>query len=223
MRESWSIYIAVIGMSLCLVGCIGSRVSAVADHRAGMDRATSTEHGVSTDSGVGTEYGADRDHAGSEELVIYCPHPLEFVDPIVAKFEEWTGMRAYIQTGGIGELLEVAEEGSDPPYDIFWGGSLPTTSPKGEPFEAYMDCNEDMVRDEFENGEDNMSRLVGTPSVIMVNTSLTGDVRVESYEDLLQPKLRGRIAMCGPATSSSVYEHLINMLYAMEDGKPEQG
>lgn len=29
--------------------------------------------------------------------------------------------------------------------------------------------------------------------------------------------------MCDPATSSSAYEHLINMLYAMGDGEPEQG
>ena len=46
---------------------------------------------------------------------------------------------------------------------------------------------------------------------------------VEGYEDLLKPELRGKIAMCNPSTSSSAYEHLINMLYAMGDGDPEKG
>ncbi len=100
---------------------------------------------------------------------------------------------------------------------------MSTTSPKRELFEAYISCNEDMVRDEFKNREGNMSRFTDIPSVIMVNTNLIGDVKVEGYEDLLQPELKGRIAMCDPATSSSAYEHLINMLYAMGDGEPEQG
>ena len=79
---------------------------------------------------------------------------------------------------------------------------MSTTSPKRELFEAYISCNEDMVRDEFKNREGNMSRFTDIPSVIMVNTNLIGDVKVEGYEDLLQPELKGRIAMCDPATSS---------------------
>ena len=173
MKKSWKIYIAVTGMSLCLAGCAGSGTSAAADH------------------------------AADEELVIYCPHPLEFINPIVSEFEGRTGIRVYVQTGGTGELLKMAEEGNGPPCDIFWGGSLSTTIPKKELFEPYISCNEDMVRDEFKNREGNMSRFTDIPSVIMVNTNLIGDVEV--------------------ATSSSAYEHLINMLYAMGDGEPEQG
>ena len=233
MKKSWSTYIAVIGMSLCLAGCAGSGTSAAAGH--GADRAAGTEHGTGADSGAGTDHGAGADsgastehvagtdHAGDEELVIYCPHPLEFINPIVAEFEGRTGIRVFVQTGGTGELLKMAEEGSDPPCDIFWGGSPPTTSTKRELFEPYISRNEDMVRDEFKNREGNMSRFTDIPSVIMVNTNLIGDVKVEGYEDLLQPELKGRIAMCDPATSSSAYEHLINMLYAMGDGEPEQG
>ena len=32
--------------------------------------------------------------------MIYCPHPLEFINPIVAEFEGRTGIRVYVQTGG---------------------------------------------------------------------------------------------------------------------------
>ena len=57
----------------------------------------------------------------------------------------------------------------------------------------------------------------------MVNTKLIGDIKVEGYEDLLNPKLKGKIAFADPAKSSSSYEHLINMLYAMGKGDPGKG
>lgn len=57
----------------------------------------------------------------------------------------------------------------------------------------------------------------------MVNTDLIGDIEVNGYEDLLNPKLKGKIANCDPSKSSSSYEHLINMLYAMGNGNPDDG
>ena len=57
----------------------------------------------------------------------------------------------------------------------------------------------------------------------MVNTDLIGDIKVEGYEDLLNPALKGKIAMADPSKSSSAYEHLINMLYAMGNGNPDNG
>ena len=158
-----------------------------------------------------------------DQLVIYCPHPLDFINPIVSEFEEQTGISVYVHTGGTGELLEQMESGAEPRCDIFWGGSLSTTYPKRELFEPYISKNEDMIRDEFKNVEGNITRFTDVPSVIMVNTNLIGDIVVEGYEDLLQPELAGRIAMCDPSISSSACEHLINMLYAMGEGEPEQG
>lgn len=186
-------YIAAASISLCLAGCADSGGSGVAGN------------------------GAD------EVLVIYCPHPLEFINPIVSEFEARTGIRTYVQTGGTGELLRMVEEQEEPACDIFWGGSLSTTMPKKDLFEPYVSRNEDMVRDEFKNEEGNVSRFTDVPSVLMVNTNLIGDIQVKGYADLLKPELKGRIAMCNPATSSSAYEHLINMLYAMGDGNPEEG
>jgi len=68
-----------------------------------------------------------------------------------------------------------------------------------------------------------MTRFTDIPSVIMVNTNLIGDIKVEGYEDLLNPALKGKIAMADPSKSSSSYEHLINMLYAMGQGNPDAG
>ena len=49
----------------------------------------------------------------------------------------------------------------------------------------------------------------------MINTDLIGDIKITGYEDLLQPELKGKIAFADPTKSSSSYEHLVNMLYAM--------
>ena len=158
-----------------------------------------------------------------EERVVYCPHPLTFINPIVSEFEARTGIRVNVQTGGTGELLAKAEQDEEPRCDIFWGGSFSTTVEKAELFEPYLSENEAMVQEEFRNAEGNITRFTDVPSVLMINTNLIGDIPVEGYEDLLNPELKGKIAMCDPAMSSSAYEHLINMLYAMGGGDPEAG
>lgn len=193
MNRTWKIYAAAVLLSVCTAGCAGRGLESPAD--------------LKTD----------------EALVVYCPHPLDFINPIVSEFQERTGIRVEVQTGGTGELLEMVGEKREPRCDIFWGGSLSTTTPRRELFEPYISKNEDMVRQEFKNTEGNMTRFTDVPSVLMVNTNLIGDIPIEGYEDLLRPELKGRIALADPSVSSSSFEHLINMLYAMGDGEPEKG
>lgn len=158
-----------------------------------------------------------------EELVIYCPHPLGLINPVVSEFENRTGIEVRVCTGGTGELLSRVAAGEAPVCDIFWGGSLTTVKPRKELFAPYISANESMVQPEFRNTEGNLTRFTDMPSVLMVNENLLGDVPVRGYEDLLNPELKGKIAMCSPSSSSSAWEHLINMLYAMGDGDPEAG
>lgn len=180
----------------------------------------------SVDSGCGSRnqgQSAGETLLSAGELVVYCSHPQDFIDPIVSEFEARTGIPVLVCSGGTGDLLERVAQGEEPRCDIFWGGSLSITSPRQELFASYVSANEGQVRKEFQNREGNMTRFTDVPSVIMVNTNLIGDIPVEGYGDLLNPELKGRIAMCDPAASSSAWEHLINMLYAMGDGDPEQG
>lgn len=158
-----------------------------------------------------------------EELVVYCPHPPGLIDPIVSEFENRTGIHVQVCTGGTGELLRQVAQGQEPGCDIFWGGSLTTVRSRQELFEPYISVNEPVVQAEFKNVEGSLTRFTDMPSVLMVNTNLLGDIVVEGYEDLLNPELKGEIAMCSPSSSSSAWEHLINMLYAMGNGDPEAG
>ena len=160
----------------------------------------------------------------ANKLVIYCPHPLAFINPLVQEFEKESGIKVEVIAAGTGELLKrVESEKANPLGDIFWGGSLNTMKPKANLFENYTSVNEDHIQDSFKNQEGSMTRFTDIPSVIMVNTNLIGDIKVEGYEDLLNPALKGKIAMADPSKSSSAYEHLINMLYAMGNGDPDKG
>lgn len=160
----------------------------------------------------------------SKKVVIYCPHPVEFINPIVQEFEAKTGITAEVVTAGTGELLKRVEAEKDNPLgDVFWGGSLSTVTPKKDLFENYTSANEDAVLDDCKNTEGMLTRFTMIPSVIMVNKNLIGDIKIEGYEDVLNPALKGKIAFADPSKSSSSFEHLVNMLYAMGNGNPDKG
>ncbi|MEI0699003.1 ABC transporter substrate-binding protein [Brachyspira intermedia] len=162
---------------------------------------------------------------GGNSLVIYCPHPLEFINPLVDDFKAKNpGINVDIIAAGVGELLKRVESEKDNPLgDILWGGSLNTVKPKVELFENYTTTNEASIADAYKNVEGAITRFTAIPSVIMVNTNLAGNIKIEGYEDLLNPALKGKIAFADPSASSSSFEHLVNMLYAMGKGDPEKG
>jgi len=160
----------------------------------------------------------------SKELVVYSPHPVDFIDPIVKEYESKTGIKVDVVTAGAGELLKrIESEGENALGDVMWGGSLSTLQPKSDLFEEYKSENEKDVIADYKNTDGKLTRFSVIPSVIMVNTNLIGNIKIEGFEDLLNPELKGKIANSDPTKSSSSFEHLINQLYAMGNGKPEDG
>ncbi len=158
------------------------------------------------------------------ELIIYTPHPIEFVDPIVAEFEKETGIIVEIVRGGTGELLSKIEQEQDNGMlkgDLLWGGSLATLQGKKELFEPYISKNEESLR--YKNTSGYITRFTLVPSVIMINTNLTEEERISSYQDLLREEYRGEVAFANPLYSASSYEHILNQLWAMGEGDPEDG
>lgn len=170
------------------------------------------------------EAAADQKGAKAGSLVVYSPLPLEFMDPLVKEFEKRTGVSVQIIAAGTGELLKrIESEAANPLGDVLWSGTIGTVGPKAKFFETYRTPNEDAVIEGYKNVEGPLTRFDVIPSVIMVNKNLIGDVKMEGYEDLLNPALKGKIAFADPAKSSSSFEHLVNMLYAMGNGDPDKG
>lgn len=216
-------------LSICLAMSMMISLAACSGTAAGTETSKAAE--VTTQAAATEAAGAESTEAVTTEaakltgdLVIYCPHPLEFIEPLVNEFESVTDIKVEVIAAGTGELLKrVESEQSNPLGDIFWGGSLSTMTPSMDLFENYQSVNEEFVQDGMKNVEGPLTRFTDIPSVLMVNTDLVGDIEINGYEDLLNPELKGKIAMCDPSKSSSSYEHLINMLYAMGKGDPDAG
>ena len=168
--------------------------------------------------------GASNAQVASKKLVVYCPHPLVFIDPIVKKFEAATGIQTEVVAAGTGELLKRVEaESSNPLGDVMWGGTLSVLDPSKKFFETYQSPEAATFVDEAKDRDGKITGFTLVPSVIMVNTKLIGNIKVEGYQDLLNPALKGKIAFADPSKSSSSFEHVVNILYAMGKGDPEKG
>ena len=168
--------------------------------------------------------GSVHAQGASKKLVVYCPHPLVFIEPLVKKFEATTGIQTEVVAAGTGELLKRIEaEAVNPLGDVMWGGSMSTLSSSKKFFEVYHSPEEAAFYQDVKVPDGKVTPFTQIPSVLMVNTKLIGNIKVESYQDLLNPALKGKIAHADPSKSSSSFEHLINMLYAMGKGDPEKG
>ena len=165
------------------------------------------------------------DTKSGNSLVIYCSHPLDLMNTILDDFKAKNpDINVEVVTAGTGELLKRVEaEKMNPLGDVLWGGTLNSVKSKTDLFESYTSTNEANILDEFKNTEGPFTRFSAIPSILMVNTNLAGNIKIEGYEDLLNPALKGKIAFADPSASSSAFEHLVNMLYAMGKGDPEKG
>jgi len=195
---------------------------------AGCKEASAKEEAAPAEEAAVKEEAAPAEEAPAEEvskeLIVYSPHTLEFIDPLVKEFENLTGIKVELIAAGTGELLaRIESEQENPLGDIMWGGSLSTLGPHTDLFEEFISENEDDILDDFKNTEGTITRFTAIPSVLIVNTNLIGDIKVDGYESLLNPELKGKIANADPSKSSSSFEQLLNQLYAMGKGDPEKG
>ena len=174
-----------------LAGCSGSSGSAA--EKGADTQAPKAEAGA--EAGKDEAAGAKKDEGGSgsanEKLIIYSPLTESMIDSMLAMFEEDTGIDAECLAMGTGDALKrIQTEADNPQADILWSGTIGTVKNKSEYFADYVTSNEDAFYDEYKNTEGNLTRFDTIPSVIMVNTDLIGDIKIEGYEDLLNPELR---------------------------------
>ena len=180
-----------------------------------------------SDSGAASPQTAlatgDRPHEG-RSMIIYTTTRPEFHDPLLEQFIEETGIRLEFMNAGAGELLSrIRAEAANPIADVMLGGLLATTSAHMDLFEDFRSIHEPQVIESFRNTEGMLTRFQHQGSVLIINTDLIGDIQINGYADLLNPALRGRIAMTDPSASGSAFDHLVNKLYAMGNGDPHAG
>lgn len=141
----------------------------------------------------------------ANRLIIYSTRPLSITDNVLARFEAETGIDVTCITLRTSDaLVRIEGESGHPQADILWPVTQETVSHKKELFSS-------------------MQTYSYVPTVLMSNTDVAQNPAIHSYNELLLPQYRGRIAFADPGISSASYAHLVNMLYAAGKGDPEEG
>lgn len=175
-------------------------------------------------SGSSTNSGAKAATASSDKsLTLYTPDSESLVNAIIPNFEKDTGIKVNVITAGTGELEKrIQSEKNNPLGDVLWGSDPTMLAPMKNLFQEYVSPENKNMETAHQNKDGIFSPAIADGSVILVNTDIIGNIKVDGFEDLLNPALKGKIAFCDPTNSSSAFEQLINMLYDMgKDNDPK--
>lgn len=166
-----------------------------------------------------TEGGA----ASSDKLVVYSPNSEGLMNSVIPLFEKTYGVKVEVIQAGTGELIKRIQSEKDDPYaDVMFGGAHSQYISNPDLWEPYVSPADSTLPESYQNKSGFTTSYVLDGSVLIVNKDLIGDIKIESYEDLLNPALKGKIAMGDPATSSSAFAQLTNILLAMGGYESEE-
>ena len=161
---------------------------------------------------------------GTNDLVIYSPNSDKLIE-LAYTFGDQYGINVEVVSAGTGECLErIVAEKDNPQGDIMYGGMNYANSfnPDYVPlFEQYVAVGDDKLPEAYQNfnGVTTHYCLDGS-AALLVNIEEYEKLGLsiddfDSYDDLLAPELKGKIAMGDPAASSSAWAELTNMLLVM--------
>lgn len=152
-----------------------------------------------------------------EKLVLITATSSDNLDVIIPAFEAATGIQVEVITAKTGEVYSrIQTETDNPSTDITWINASYVFSDTSY-FTPYVSVHNDELPETFRTADGYINYTNFTLPVILVNKNLV-DIDIKGYKDLLDPSLYGKIAHGDAASSSSAYNHLENMLYAMGDG-----
>ena len=161
-----------------------------------------------------------------DTLVIYSARNERLNNIVIPAFEEATGIKVEVVTGSTGEInqrVKAEVESGNVTGDIHWAADETMLDANRDLFEVYVSTENDALYPEFQNDGTNVfNNAYAEPNVMIVNTDMLKEMGIEvnSYADLTQPQLKGKIISADPANSSSAFQCLIGMLYGMGDGDP---
>ena len=160
------------------------------------------------------------------DLVLYCTMTENDIDALITAFnEKYPKINVEQVNGSAGELVtRLTGEAANPVGDLVWGGMADSDGDKNANiFEAWVSKYdaENMEGYTSPNGLYSMDHL--STVVFVVNTELEAELglNIQSYEDLLDPKLKGQITTADPNSSSSAWNNLSNIFAVYGNDTPE--
>lgn len=150
----------------------------------------------------------------SDSLTLYYSHAADWSDPIVKEFQEKTGIKVDLVGAGTGELIaRMRAEKDNPLGDVLWGGFVDGYAVVDDLLESYKSTELDKLIPEAKSPNNTWYGFNIEPMVIIYNPKL---VKVEeapkAWEDLTDPKWKGKIAHADPVKSGSSFTAVVNMI-----------
>ena len=170
--------------------------------------------------------GGELPDAPKEEqrLILYTSHKEELWKPIVKEFEERTGIWVEVVSGGTTLLLEdIAEKKGEVDADLFFGGGVESLNAFSDYFIPYEAQGMEKVDSQFRSMDGVWTPFSALPVVLIYNDKLLVPEELASWEDLLNPKFKGKIALANPSHSASAFTGLLSFMEAARGKSPFTG
>ncbi|WP_159544775.1 extracellular solute-binding protein [Streptococcus halichoeri] len=153
-------------------------------------------------------------HSHPKQLVIMTPNSQAVLTGTVLAFEEKYGISVKLIQGGTGELMTKVVKHRVPQADLFFGGNYTLFNRHSQYFTPYRSKELPQVLADYRLPNHFATPYTINGSVLIVNNELAKHTPITSYQDLLNPDLKGKIAFGNPNTSSSAFSQLTNILLA---------
>lgn len=195
--------VLLVAVMLVSVGVAGCKKKNVSDNGGDAQTADTTE----------------KDSTSDNTLVVYTARAESLNNAVIENFQADTGIKVEIVTGSTGEVLKrVQSESANPQGDILWAGSEAQFSENVDLFEQYVSSEDGNMM--YPNTSGYFTNAFCDPTVFIVNNELAEGIKIEGFQDLLNPELKGKIAYGDPVNSSSAFQCLIAALYDIGEGDP---
>lgn len=161
-----------------------------------------------------------------KNLVLYSSMTENDLTNLIKGFGEmYPDVKVEVVNGSAGELTaRISAEKYRPQGDLMWGGlSNSDGDVYSEIFEHWLTEYEPQIYPDYQsnNGFYSLDHL--STVVFCVNTDLEKELglNIRSYKDLLDPRLKGKIVMPDPNSSSSAWNNVCNMMAVFGNDSPE--
>ena len=170
-------------------------------------------------SGVGEKAATGGGPSG--ELIIYTSYSNDLQQILIDSFrEKYPQIDVQLVEGGAGELkARVKAEAANPQGDIITGITYSDYNEMKPFLQPYIAKNNAAMPEDArgETTDGYLTYQVAQCVNLLVNKQLANNLGVEikGYNDLLNPKLKGKITAANPSNSSSAWDQLVTMLVVM--------
>lgn len=149
-------------------------------------------------------------------MVVYSPNSDGEIQGILNYFGDKFDIKISLQSMGTGECLsKLTAEKGNPQADVMFGGvNMGVYLTNKDLFQSYVAKGNSTLPAGYQNTTGFFTNYLLSGSNLLVNTDLEKSLglAITSYDDLLNPLLKGKIASADPTSSSSAWAQLCNIL-----------